>query len=158
MIELNIPSSARKRFRALFLWPMFEYPQRLVVIFFALVALSLSQTLFLLMLRPFFKSLFTLGEAQAFSITELFPEAVVSLLPRLEGLVIAKETIIWLVPAGLLLAVFVKGVAGYFFQYNQQALALHVSKRYRDRLFAALLSRPYEKSRGAVLESGCRFS
>ena len=158
MIELNIPSSARKRFRALFLWPMFEYPQRLVVIFFALLALSLSQTLFLLMLRPFFKSLFTLGEAQAFSITELFPEAVVSLLPRLEGLVIAKETIIWLVPAGLLLAVFVKGVAGYFFSItNKHWLSTFQNDTEIVCLLLYFLD-PTKKSRGAVLESGCRFS
>ncbi len=145
MINLQIPSNPRQKFTSLFLSPMLDFPQRLGVIILALIVLSISQSLFLLLLGPFFKSLFTLGQLETIPITELFSSKITDYFPNLADVQLSKQNIIWLIPGGLLIAVFAKGVAGYFFQYNQQALSFHVAKRYRDRLFGAILNRSYHE-------------
>lgn len=145
MIDLQLPDSSQKRFSSLFVKPMFDFPQRLLIIIFSLMILSLSQSAFLLLLGPFFKSLFTLGSLEALTLSELLPENISRSLPSLGNISISKEQVTWMIPSGLFVAVLAKGVAGYFFQYNQQGLALHVAKRYRDRLFGAILNRPYLK-------------
>mgnify|MGYP003685106503 CR=1 FL=1 len=108
----------------------------------ALVLLSISQSFVLLLIGPLFKSLFTLGVGESFLyLRDLIPRSID--LGSFSQLKVARQDLAVGVPVCLLLAVVIKGLAGYFFHYNQQSLAFYVAKRYRDRLFAAIMSQPY---------------
>jgi ATP-binding cassette subfamily C protein CydD len=51
------------------------------------------------------------------------------------------------VPVTMVVAGLSMGLAGYLYQANQQALAIGVARRYRERLFRALLGLPYGEIR-----------
>ncbi|SME99559.1 ABC transporter ATP-binding protein [Pseudobacteriovorax antillogorgiicola] len=144
--NLRLPGSARERFRALFISPIFDQPSRVFIIIVALLGLSSSQSLLILLVGPFFKGLFGLGvEAGMIHLSALLPESIMEVIPRLGGITIERQQLTYGVPAAMFVAALVKGLSSFFFHYNQQALAFHVAKRYRDRLFAAVVGMPYSE-------------
>jgi subfamily B ATP-binding cassette protein MsbA len=68
---------------------------------------------------------------------------IIELFPKLGQVSFDRLELCFVVPAAILLAGFLKSVASYFYSLNQQGLALFVSKSFRDKLFEALLYKPY---------------
>ncbi|NRA66485.1 MAG: ABC transporter ATP-binding protein [Pseudobacteriovorax sp.] len=136
---------SKRRFFQLFVDPVFERKAALVVISIALILLSLTQSLFILLLGPFFKVLFSIGSSATVAVKELLPPLLFDSFPQLQTLEFSRDDVSWMIPLGLLLTVVIKGVATYYFQYYQQSIALHVAKRYRDRLFESILGRSFKK-------------
>lgn len=141
--EINSKNIIYKR---LFLEPLWEQKYRLVSIFFSLIALSITQGLFLVLVGPFLKALFGVGlETGYVDIVELVPKNALLLFPKLSSFRIEQSYLIVAIPSLMLIAGFGKCLFTYFYQLNQQAVALYVAKRYRQDLFKAILSLPFVK-------------
>ena len=143
MIELNLPSQPKQLFRALFVDPVWQKKTALIIVALSLILLSLAQTAFILLIGPLFQVMFAENATSSFTLAEILPANVTNLLPGTPGLAIAKDWLIWGIPIALFLTSLCKGIASYFFQVNQQRIALWVAKTYRDRLFGRLLESPY---------------
>ncbi|MFW7381602.1 MAG: ABC transporter transmembrane domain-containing protein [Oligoflexus sp.] len=136
----------RQLFKQLFVQPIFAQKSRLWFIALALVLLSLAQSAFLLLAGPLLKAFFEFSaHTTHIPLAELVPPQILEQLPQLQSLqVSASHLTLWL-PTLLLCAGLIKGLAGYLYHYQQNALSLNVAKHYRDQLFAALLQQPYEQ-------------
>lgn len=143
----NQNTSWPQLFRNLFVTPILSEPYRLILIFVSLVILSSSQSLLLLSIGPFFKSLFSqVGQDPYFNLTEFLPDNFVSILPTYWAqLRFDRSVLSWFIPLSMLVSVILKGISTYTFQLNQQAVSFNVSKTYRDELFSAILKMPLAK-------------
>lgn len=129
----------------LFWQPLTEQQLRLWAIFFSLLLLSIAQSSFLLLAGPLLKAFFEFSaESGQIPLSELIPPQVLDYVPALAGLEVAAAILSWLLPALLLSAGIVKGIAAYIYHYQQSAVSLYIAKHYRDQLFSALLRQPYE--------------
>jgi len=139
-------TSLRKVVFKTFFQPMLEKKKNLAVLVFSLLLLALSQSLFLLLLGPFLKTMFSLHEAsQIVSGTAFLSPRMQTLFPALSALQFDKNLLIIAVPGLLVLAALLKSVATYLYQVNSSYFGLLVAKRFRDQLFAAILNQPFRE-------------
>lgn len=107
--------------------------------------LSVSQGLFVLMTGPLFKSMLGAVEKSEIRVLDLLPAQAAQYLSFLSGIVLPQATVIHYLPLSILLVGMLQALAGFFYQFNQQALTLYVGSRYREKLFAAILKQPLER-------------
>ena len=127
-----------------FLQPLLEKKRVLAVFLFSLALLAISQSLVLLLLGPFLKTMFSLGHGDGLiSGSMLVPPRIQEFLPKLSQVQFQKHTLIFMVPGLLVLAGILKNLAGYLYQWTSAFFALHIAKRFRDDVFAAILNQNY---------------
>lgn len=127
----------------LFIRPILEQRSRLVVAAGALIALVVAQGIFILMVKGFFKAMFSGPARASVPLTELLPAEAAAWAPASWGGAVASSTLAVMVPGFILIAGLLYAAATYAFQLNQQALTLTLARRYRERLFEAIVTRPY---------------
>jgi ABC-type multidrug transport system fused ATPase/permease subunit len=124
--------------------PVLSQKKRLSVLLVSLAVLSLSQALLLVLIGPMIKALFLPGgSGEKVGLDQVLQSNIIELFPKLGQVSFDRLELCFVVPAAILLAGFLKSVASYFYSLNQQGLALFVSKSFRDKLFEALLHKPY---------------
>jgi len=136
-------ASSRELMRELFWAPLQEQRRRLGYIALALLSLALAQSLFLLMVKGFIKALFQDSGRTSVSVGELLSPKFLEWFPQYRDAMVPVERLAVFVPLTILIAGLAWSLATYIFQLNQQAVSLYVAKRYRERLFSALISLPY---------------
>ncbi|MBQ49539.1 MAG: hypothetical protein CMP10_19320 [Zetaproteobacteria bacterium] len=130
--------------KKLFWWPLLAQKSTLAVVGLALIMLSWSQAMFIILVGPFMKALFGEGAGRDF-ITgqDILPAGFVTVFPDLATLVIPVQDIAWMVPAAMFVTGFIKGLSTWIYQLNQQKIALRVATHYRIELFKSLLTLPW---------------
>ncbi len=131
--------------RTLFVAPFAEKKRALIAMIGALLLLSLTQALLVLLIGPFFKALFSDSTQPTIVLRDLVSVRVSAYFPQIAALEISRIRLAQILPMSILAVALVKGVATYFFQLHQQLLALHLGRRYREKLFAAILTLPYAR-------------
>ncbi len=132
-------------FRLLILDSILEKKMIVVNIVGALMLLSIAQGLFLMMTGPLFTTMLGAVERSQIAVLDLFPKQTVPYLSFLRGMTLQQISLIRYLPLTILLVGALQALAGYYYQYNQQALTLYVGSRYRDKLFAAILKQPLDR-------------
>ncbi|MCB9229866.1 MAG: ABC transporter ATP-binding protein [Deltaproteobacteria bacterium] len=128
----------------LFLKPLLARKRSLVSLCLALAALGLSQSLILFFLGPFLRVLLGSGlHQEQILIQDLLPEGLMKLSGLKAGTGIQTSLLIWTVPGALFFAACIRSVALYGCQLSMAAIALYMSKNYRDRFFEALLQQNF---------------
>ncbi|WP_176736659.1 ABC transporter transmembrane domain-containing protein [Oligoflexus tunisiensis] len=135
----------RTWFKPLLLEPLSEIKSCLVQIVLSLGLLSVAQGLFLLLIGPLFKAMFDTPVDGSFTLNSLLPPAVVKWLPDFGPLSITRMELARYLPFMIFFAAVVNGFAGFIYQHQQQVMALHLGRRYREKLFAAILQLPFQK-------------
>ena len=121
-----------------------QQKSRLYSIAIALVVLSLTQGIFLLMVGPFLKTLFGAGISTGFvSCSDMMPQSMRHALPGLADIKIDRKLLVIGVPLLMFLAALIKAIATYIYQLHQQAIALFIARRYREKLFEAIISQNF---------------
>lgn len=128
----------------LFVRPIGELRSSAFKIIFALLILAVAQGFFLLLIGPFIKALFGIGLAnEVISLAEIAPANIIKLFPDINQYAVKKEHLVIGIPLLILFTGIIKALATYIYNLNQQAIALFMAQNYRNRLFTALLSLPY---------------
>ncbi|MBI2602784.1 MAG: ABC transporter ATP-binding protein [Deltaproteobacteria bacterium] len=100
--------------------------------------------MFLLLLGPFLKTIFSLESSGDLVYgKDFFPSHLGQWFPFLSEMGIRKDLLSYCVPLLLLLAAFLKNIASYVYQLVSGFLGLLIAKEFRDRLFIAILHQPY---------------
>lgn len=144
-MRAKAPSAQRQRFRELFVEPFLEKRRHLVLMVLSLILLSVSQSALLVLIGPFFKAMFSGSSAPDLLLGELMPAKLVAWSPQLAALKLSKLRIAQILPLSILVVGIIKGFSTYGFQLQQQILALHLGRRYREKLFGATLRLPYDR-------------
>ena len=115
----------------------------------ALIFLSLSQSMFLLLMGPLFKATFeTQANVGDLAVAALFPGHFADRFPSLSQLTLSRTALAAYLPLTILAVSAVKAWSTYAFQFHQSYLSLHLGLRYREQLFDTLIDRPYEVLQG----------
>lgn len=133
--------------------PLLEQKKRLSLIVVSLFVLSISQGLLLVLVGPLIKALFLPASfRESVDLKSVVQPQLLEFFPSLQEISLNRLDLCYYVPLAILVAGFFKSIATYFYQLNQQGVALFVAKTYRDKLFRALLDLPFimirEKSAG----------
>lgn len=137
-------SSDKKFIFKLFFSPVFERKKDFTLLLLALILLSLSQSLFLLLIGPFLKALFSVHDAAEYMpLSEFLTPSLQSFFPSMADITLRPKSLIYWVPGLLLLAILLKSLAGYLYQIKSFYFSLLVAKNYRERLFESVLFQPY---------------
>ncbi len=144
-------SDEQSYLRACFVRPLGQCKSKILWIILALGSLSIAQGFFLLLVGPFIKVLFT-SSAQTIAFFDIVPQKYEKYVhyftnENLAKLTIDYATLVVAVPILLFVAGILKALAGFAYQYNQEAIALFIAKHYREKLFASLTSLPYVEIR-----------
>jgi subfamily B ATP-binding cassette protein MsbA len=143
---MNPRISLRTWFKPLVLEPLSEIKSCLIQIVLSLGLLSAAQGLFLLLIGPLFKAMFDTPVDGTFTLNSLFPSTVAGWFRDLGPLTITRADLAKYLPFAIFFAAVVNGFAGFIYQHQQQVMALHLGRRYREKLFAAILQLPFQKA------------
>ncbi|HET9239661.1 MAG TPA: ABC transporter ATP-binding protein [Oligoflexus sp.] len=143
---MNPRISLRTWFKPLVLEPLSEIKSCLIQIVLSLGLLSAAQGLFLLLIGPLFKAMFDTPVDGTFTLNSLFPSAVAGWFQDLGPMTITRAELAKYLPFAIFFAAVVNGFAGFIYQHQQQVMALHLGRRYREKLFAAILQLPFQKA------------
>lgn len=130
-------------FIKIFVEPIWEKKKNLALLIFSLLLLAFAQSLFLLLIGPFLKTMFSLTGESIVSGSAFLSENMQSLLPNLSSMTFEKSVLIFAIPGLLVCAALLKNIASYLYQVNSAYFGLLVAKRFRDRLFTAILNQSY---------------
>lgn len=136
-------SSSRKLFLYLFVEPLSKQKKALFVVLLSLGFLSLAQTLFIILIGPLFSVMFLEEASETVNLAKILPSRMIEYVPIEWQVQLDTSSVIFALPFALCITVLIKGLAQYFFQVNQNRVALWVAKVYRDRLFERLLDTSY---------------
>lgn len=134
-----------KHIKLLILDSLLEKKATLVKIVAALVLLSITQGLFLLLTGPLFKSMLGAVQQSEIAAIDLAPKQLAPYLGFLQGVSFPQAFVIKFLPAIILIVGIFQALAGYTYQFNQQALTLYVGSRYREKLFHAILKQNLDR-------------
>jgi ATP-binding cassette, subfamily B, bacterial MsbA len=141
-------SQMQPRVRQLVIAPILAQKKRLGAIALSLFVLSAAQALLLLLVGPMIKALFLPGGSEStIVLSSIMQPKLMEFFSNYQDFTINRLTLCYVVPLGILLAGVFKSTATYFYQLNQQGVALYVAKEYRDQLFSSLLKLPFLKIR-----------
>ncbi len=125
--------------------PLKELKGCLIQIVVALGLLSASQSLFLLLVGPLFKAIFNTPVGGSFLLSSLLPPTMIHLFPELKTLSMSRLELAQILPILIMGAAVIKAYAGFVYQHQQQVMALHLGRRYREKLFSSILELPFHK-------------
>ncbi len=139
-------------FKPLVIEPLKEIKSCLMQIAASLLLLSAAQSFFLLLVGPLFKAIFDHRTDSSFLLGSMMSKPLQNWFPELALIPVSRMELAQDIPLLILLAAVVKGYAGFVYQHQQQVMALHLGRRYREKLFATVLQLPFprlvEKSAG----------
>ncbi len=143
---MNPRISLRTWFKPLVLEPLSEIKSCLIQIVLSLGLLSAAQGLFLLLIGPLFKAMFDTPVDGSFSLNTLLPATFAEWFPNLAPIPVSRGDLARYLPFSIFIAAVVNGFAGFIYQHQQQVMALHLGRRYREKLFDAILQLPFQKA------------
>ncbi len=143
---MNPRISLRTWFKPLVLEPLSEIKSCLIQIVLSLGLLSAAQGLFLLLVGPLFKAMFDTPVDGSFTLNTLLPPTFAEWFPNLAPIPVSRGDLAKYLPFAIFIAAVVNGFAGFIYQHQQQVMALHLGRRYREKLFAAILQLPFQKA------------
>ncbi len=134
----------KQSFQSHFAGTLGEQKSRITVIICSLFVLGAANSLFLLCLGPFLKSLFQLESPDsAITLGSLLTPYQEGLFPAFAQISVQKSILAIAVPVALSLTVIVKNMALFYYQWNMSCLSHYIAKRLRDRLFCLVVEQPY---------------
>jgi subfamily B ATP-binding cassette protein MsbA len=146
---MNAPASERssqqRLLASLLLKPAMEIKSHLISMVAALLLLSLSHSLFLILVGPLFKAMFIGDASSQVSLSLLVPANLLSFWPELAHLSIDRQRLAHVLPGAILAVSMLKGLATFLFQFQQQFAALYIGRRFRETLFASIIHLPFDK-------------
>lgn len=119
-----------------------EHKKSVVILVVSLVMLSVSQSLLIVLAGPFIQILLS-SQTSTVSLLDLFPEKSSAFSASLSHVSMGREQLAILLPILLVAFALGRGLASYMYQVSVGDLALYVCKKYRDRLFLAIVKMPY---------------
>ena len=129
-------------FKDLFVTPIWHCKLQIFKIVIALVVLTIAQSAFLFLVKPFLQVLFQ-SVGQDVWLKDLIPEKYLVLAigyfgEGLRHISLAYKDLVFVVPFLIFLAGVLKAIAAYFYVFNQEYIAIYVAKHYRDKLIGAI--------------------
>jgi ATP-binding cassette, subfamily B, bacterial MsbA len=144
--------------RRFMLEPVLEQRPVLVTVVVALVFMSLTQGLGLLLIKGFLAAFFTnvsspainsggvtatSAQATLISVASLLPAKLQSNLPTSWNVELNRSDLAWFIPVGIVVAGALKALAGYIYTISLGRLSLKVAQNYREKVFAGILELPW---------------
>jgi ABC-type multidrug transport system fused ATPase/permease subunit len=123
-----------------------EHKKSVVILVLSLMTLSISQSLLIVLAGPFIQILLS-SKTSTITLLDLFPHKDMIFASTLAGFTLEIKQLSILLPLLLVAFAFGRGLASYFYQISVGDLALYVCKKYRDRLFLAIVKMPYLKGK-----------
>lgn len=134
----------KKTILDIFIYPILAKKRQLFFFTMSLLLLACAQSLFLLILGPFLKTIFFLeNDTSTISLAYFFSAKIQALVPFLERISFPKNNLVFIVPITILIAAILKNFATYIYQINSAFFGLLVAKEFRNQLFTAILKQPY---------------
>ncbi len=139
-----IQSDLKKTILDIFVYPILAKKRHFFLFIMSLLLLASAQSLFLLVLGPFLKTIFFLeNDTSTISLAYFFSAKIQALLPFLDQITFPKNNLVFIVPLTILAAAILKNISTYIYQLNSAFFGLLVAKQFRDQLFSAILKQPY---------------
>ncbi len=144
--------------RRFMLEPVFEQRSVVFTVLVALAFMSLTQGLGLLLIKGFLAAFFTnvpesairdsgMGvssvQTTLISVASLLPAKLQSYLPSSWNLELNRSELAWFIPVSIVVAGFLKALAGYIYTISLSRLSLKVAQNYREKVFAGILDLPW---------------
>jgi len=123
-----------------------ENKKHVGILLLALLILSLSQSLLIVLSGPFIQILLTSGSASV-SVLELLGQKKVLAFPSFFEMQVSRDFLRGLLPVLLVIFGLGRGIASYLYQVKVGYLSLLLCKRYRDRLFVAMMKLSYVRNK-----------
>ena len=140
--KMDLPGFLRR----MILVPVLRQRRVLFSVVAALVVLSVSQALALIISKGFLTAFFTDPNKAVVSLAELVPSQVLKYFPVLLNLQLQSDDIVWMVPGSILAVGILKAGASYVYNFGLARLALKVAQNYREQVFEAVLQLPWLQS------------
>ena len=131
--------------RQFFVEPLAAQKKWLGLAFFSLLLLSSAQSLFVVLVGPFLKALFSSGGADL-SLCSLFPRNELVPVALCDVSMTSGQLVIWL-PVAIVVAGWIKALGSFMFLYSQEVLATAVAQNYRKRLFQLIIHQSFANFR-----------
>ncbi len=141
--------------RRFMLVPVLEQRSVLVIVLLALMIMSLTQGLGLLLIKGFLAAFFAKttavssadgGNVDFISVGSLLPEKLQSWLPAYLNMALRRSELAWIIPIGIVVAGSLKALASYLYTLGMARLSLKVAQNYREKVFAGILALPWLSS------------
>ncbi len=129
--------------RQFMLAPVLAQRSVLIVVAVSLFVLSMTQAMFLVLIKGFLAAFFTNTAAESLSLTGILPEKASTWFPHLLSVSVPRRDVIVYVPLAIIIAGFCKASASYFYNVGLVRLSLRVAQNYREKVFQAVLSLPW---------------
>lgn len=136
---LSVSSLAKR----LLLRPLMQQKKAVVLIFFAVGGIALSQSVLVVLFGPFIKALFQVVKTPYLTGEDLFSLQMIDFLPFLKTVQIETKLLSYLVPLSMLIAALIRSIAVYFYEKTTSALSFYVVSHYRKELFSQILQMPF---------------
>ena len=128
------------------LTPVLSEKTILLMVVFSLVFLSITQGVFLLLIKGFLAAFFTSADAENIRLGNLVPETMRQWIPAFEQLTISRSFLSVLVPVGIVVAGILKAFATYLYNLGIFRLSLKVAQNYREKIFEGVMALPWLSS------------
>lgn len=128
------------------LTPVLSEKTILLMVVFSLVFLSITQGVFLLLIKGFLAAFFTSADAENIRLGNLVPETMRQWIPAVEQLTISRSFLSVLVPVGIVVAGILKAFATYLYNLGIFRLSLKVAQNYREKIFEGVMALPWLSS------------
>ncbi len=126
--------------------PVLSEKTILLMVVFSLVFLSITQGVFLLLIKGFLAAFFTSADAENIRLGNLVPETMRQWIPAFEQLTISRSFLSVLVPVGIVVAGILKAFATYLYNLGIFRLSLKVAQNYREKIFEGVMALPWLSS------------
>ena len=131
--------------RQFFVEPLAAQKKWLGVAISSLILLSAAQSLFVVLVGPFLKALFS-SAGSTLSLCSLVPRNTPVPAALCDVTMTSGQLVIWL-PVAIVVAGWVKSVGSYMFLYSQEVLATAVAQNYRLKLFQLIIHQSFANFR-----------
>jgi len=132
--------------RRFVLEPMLAQRSVLVTVVFALLFLSATQGLVLVIVKGFMSAFFANASADFISIGDLLPAKLSERWSSSKSMTFKRDFLVWFVPCGIVVVGVVKAYASYLYNLSLMKLSLRVAQNYREKVFESVLTLPWLSS------------
>lgn len=139
-------TNLRRFFWEVMITPVLKQRGLLLRIICALILMNAAYGLLLLMVNSFLKAFFVDPNQPLVLVSAMMPKKFYALTSHWFPESISRSTLVWVVPAGIVVAGILKALATYWYNFSQEELALTVARSYREKMFGAILASPWIKS------------
>ena len=132
--------------RRFVLEPVLAQRMVLVTVVLALLFLSATQGLVLIIVKGFMSAFFANASADIISIGDLLPAKLSERWSSSKSMTFKRDFLVWFVPSGIVVVGVVKAYASYLYNLSLMKLSLRVAQNYREKVFESILTLPWLSS------------